>query len=96
MCACVRACVRACALGVWYLLAIPPWYLVRAAARPFPQICVSLTGPWMVPPLCAQGFDEYMNLTLDEAEEHDVANDTRTKIGRILLKGDNVSLMQAV
>ena len=43
-----------------------------------------------------QGFDEFMNLTLDEAEEVDVANDTRTKLGRILLKGDNVSLMQAV
>ncbi len=46
--------------------------------------------------LVVQGFDEYMNLTLDDAEEVDVANDTRSKIGRILLKGDNVSLMQAV
>mmetsp|Transcript_36104 Transcript_36104/g.52930 ORF Transcript_36104/g.52930 Transcript_36104/m.52930 type:complete len:87 (-) Transcript_36104:108-368(-) len=42
------------------------------------------------------GFDEYMNLTLDNAEEHNISNDTRTKLGRILLKGDNVSLMQAV
>lgn len=42
------------------------------------------------------GFDEYMNLTLDDAEEIDMKKLSRRKIGRILLKGDNVCLMQAV
>jgi len=39
------------------------------------------------------GFDEYMNLTLDDAEEISLKNKTRTKLGRILLKGDNITLM---
>lgn len=34
-----------------------------------------------------------MNLTLDEAEELDVKKETRRKLGRILLKGDNITLM---
>ena len=59
-----------------------------------------------------QGFDEFMNLVLDEAEEIFVKANSRKKIGmmqlrklsyftlfvkgRILLRGDNVSLiMQA-
>lgn len=78
----VRACARVWSLEMFSLLTA-----VTAAAA---AACISFSF------VCAQGFDEYMNLTLDEAEEHDVANDTRTKIGRILLKGDNVSLMQAV
>ncbi|KAE9548408.1 hypothetical protein FO519_008375, partial [Halicephalobus sp. NKZ332] len=41
------------------------------------------------------GFDEYMNLVIDEAEE--VRKGTEhTKIGRILLKGDNITLIQMV
>ena len=39
------------------------------------------------------GFDEYMNLVLDDCEEIRVKKDTRTPLGRILLKGDNISLM---
>lgn len=38
------------------------------------------------------GFDEYMNLVLDEAEE--VAADGRTSIGRIMLKGDAITLIR--
>ncbi|CEG62982.1 hypothetical protein CU097_004972 [Rhizopus azygosporus] len=41
------------------------------------------------------GFDEFMNLVLEAAEEVDVKNQTRVKIGRILLKGDNITLIQA-
>jgi small nuclear ribonucleoprotein E len=41
------------------------------------------------------GFDEYMNLTLDEAEEVSVKRKTRRPLGRILLKGDTITLMQA-
>lgn len=40
------------------------------------------------------GFDEYMNLVLDEAEELSVKRKTRKPLGRILLKGDNITLMQ--
>ncbi|KAL4440624.1 hypothetical protein ABPG75_003625 [Micractinium tetrahymenae] len=41
------------------------------------------------------GFDEYMNLVLDEAEEVSVKRKTRKALGRILLKGDTITLMQA-
>ncbi|KAK9829464.1 hypothetical protein WJX72_006031 [[Myrmecia] bisecta] len=40
------------------------------------------------------GFDEYMNLVLDEAEEVSMKSKTRKPVGRILLKGDNITLMQ--
>jgi len=40
------------------------------------------------------GFDEYMNLVLDNAEEVDKKN-TRKYCGRILLKGDNITLIQS-
>ncbi|XP_006427727.2 small nuclear ribonucleoprotein E [Citrus clementina] len=40
-----------------------------------------------------QGFDEYMNLVLDEAEEVSVKKKSRKPLGRILLKGDNITLM---
>eukprot|EP00891_Asterochloris_glomerata_P003036 jgi/Astpho2/3036/e_gw1.00051.216.1_t len=42
------------------------------------------------------GFDEYMNLVLDEAEEVSVKRKSRKPLGRILLKGDNITLMQTV
>ncbi|KAI3431284.1 hypothetical protein D9Q98_004345 [Chlorella vulgaris] len=41
------------------------------------------------------GFDEYMNLVLEEAEEVSVKRKTRKSLGRILLKGDTITLMQA-
>merc|ERR1712072_410717 len=42
------------------------------------------------------GFDEYMNLVLDDAEEISRKNETRKSLGRILLKGDNITLMMSV
>ncbi|CAK9233672.1 unnamed protein product [Sphagnum troendelagicum] len=39
------------------------------------------------------GFDEYMNLVLDDAEEISLKKKTRKPLGRILLKGDNITLM---
>ena len=39
------------------------------------------------------GFDEYMNLVLDEAEELSIKKKTKKALGRILLKGDNITLM---
>ena len=40
------------------------------------------------------GFDEYMNLVLDDAEELDVKKNTRSPLGRILLKGDAITLIR--
>lgn len=42
------------------------------------------------------GFDEYMNLVLDDAEEVSVKRKARKPLGRILLKGDNITLMQTL
>ena len=39
------------------------------------------------------GFDEFMNIVLDDAEEISVKKKTRRNLGRILLKGDNITLM---
>jgi small nuclear ribonucleoprotein E len=38
------------------------------------------------------GFDEYMNMTLEDAVE--IVGDKRTEVGRILLKGDSITLLQ--
>ena len=43
---------------------------------------------------CIIGFDEYMNIVMDEAEEVHKKKGTRKSIGRILLKGDNITLLQ--
>jgi len=40
------------------------------------------------------GFDEYMNITLDQAKEVNMSTGAKTEIGRILLKGDCITLMQ--
>ncbi|KAK4199422.1 hypothetical protein QBC40DRAFT_281906 [Triangularia verruculosa] len=47
-----------------------------------------------------RGFDEFMNLVIDDAVEVkqiSKTNDTETRreLGQILLKGDNVSLIQS-
>ena len=39
------------------------------------------------------GFDEYMNLVLGDAEEYFVKKNIRRKVGKILLKGDNITLI---
>jgi len=45
-----------------------------------------------------RGFDEFMNLVIDDAVEVKLPTKTqeesRRHLGRILLKGDNVSLIQ--
>jgi len=47
-----------------------------------------------------RGFDEFMNLVIDDAVEVQLATkekaEKRRQLGQILLKGDNVSLIQAV
>lgn len=39
------------------------------------------------------GFDEYMNVVLGDCEEIRVKAGTRREIGRIMLKGDNISVI---
>ena len=39
------------------------------------------------------GFDEYMNVVLEDAEEIRVKAGTRREVGRIMLKGDNISVI---
>lgn len=43
--------------------------------------------------LIFQGFDEFMNTVLEDAVEVNVKGDTRRKIGKICLKGDNIALI---
>jgi small nuclear ribonucleoprotein E len=40
------------------------------------------------------GFDEYMNIVLDDAVEVNVKTSARRPLGRILLKGDCITLIQ--
>mmetsp|Transcript_9290 Transcript_9290/g.11125 ORF Transcript_9290/g.11125 Transcript_9290/m.11125 type:complete len:94 (+) Transcript_9290:102-383(+) len=40
------------------------------------------------------GFDEYMNMTVDDAVEVDTKTGKRSSVGRILLKGDAITLLQ--
>ena len=40
------------------------------------------------------GYDEYMNLVLDQATEVHMKRGTVKPLGRIMLKGDNVTLIQ--
>ncbi len=42
------------------------------------------------------GFDEYMNLVLDDAAEVHLKRGTMKKVGRIMLKGDNITLIQSM
>lgn len=42
------------------------------------------------------GFDEFMNVVLDEAEELDLKKETRRPLGRTLLKGDSITLIMGV
>merc|ERR1711893_148113 len=42
------------------------------------------------------GFDEYMNLVLDDAEEVHIKTHNRKNLGRIMLKGDNITLIHQV
>ncbi|KAI8897668.1 hypothetical protein BC833DRAFT_592908 [Globomyces pollinis-pini] len=41
------------------------------------------------------GFDEFMSVVLDDAEEIETKKGTRKPLGRILLKGDNITLLCA-
>ncbi|XP_051003434.1 small nuclear ribonucleoprotein E-like [Acomys russatus] len=42
------------------------------------------------------GFDEYLNLVLNDAEEIHSKAKSRKQLGRIMLQGDNIALPQSV
>ncbi|CAK7894632.1 small nuclear ribonucleoprotein E [[Candida] anglica] len=43
-----------------------------------------------------RGFDEFMNVVVDDAVEVSTEDGTRESLGRILLKGDNITLISSV
>ncbi|KAK9453935.1 hypothetical protein V1511DRAFT_503662 [Dipodascopsis uninucleata] len=43
-----------------------------------------------------RGFDEFMNLVVDDAVEINEKNNARRSLGRILLKGDNITLISSL
>ncbi|KAK9239803.1 hypothetical protein V1525DRAFT_396811 [Lipomyces kononenkoae] len=43
-----------------------------------------------------RGFDEFMNLVVDDAIEVNEKNKSRRSLGRILLKGDNITLISSL
>uniref|UniRef100_A0A2I2ZUK4 Small nuclear ribonucleoprotein E n=1 Tax=Gorilla gorilla gorilla TaxID=9595 RepID=A0A2I2ZUK4_GORGO len=45
---------------------------------------------------CIIGFDEYTNLVLDYAEEIHSKAKSRKQLGRLMLKGDDIPLLQSV
>lgn len=42
-----------------------------------------------------RGFDEFMNIVIDDAVEIDLKKGNKEKLGRILLKGDNITLISS-
>mmetsp|Transcript_7575 Transcript_7575/g.32031 ORF Transcript_7575/g.32031 Transcript_7575/m.32031 type:complete len:87 (+) Transcript_7575:90-350(+) len=42
------------------------------------------------------GFDEYMNLVLDKAAEINQKDKSRKELGRMMLKGENITLIMKV
>lgn len=42
------------------------------------------------------GYDEFMNVVLADAVEHNKKSGKSTDIGRVLIKGDNVGLLHSV
>lgn len=43
-----------------------------------------------------RGFDEFMNIVVDEAVEVSTQDGSREELGRILLKGDNITLISSM
>lgn len=43
-----------------------------------------------------RGFDEFMNIVIDDAVEISTVNGAKEDLGRILLKGDNITLISSL
>lgn len=56
-----------------------------------------IIGKWLaIERWTSLGFDEYMNIVIDEADDVNLKTNDKSKLGRILLKGDNITLIQTV
>nr|XP_035127164.2 small nuclear ribonucleoprotein E-like [Callithrix jacchus] len=56
---------------------------------PYEQVNMRIEG-------CVIGIDKYMNLVLGDAEEIHSKTKSRKRLGQMMLKGDNVTLLQPV
>lgn len=43
-----------------------------------------------------RGFDEFMNIVIDDAKEISTEDGSSEALGRILLKGDNITLISSL
>jgi len=43
-----------------------------------------------------RGFDEFMNVVIDDATEVNTDDGSKEELGRILLKGDNITLISSL
>jgi small nuclear ribonucleoprotein E len=43
-----------------------------------------------------RGFDEYMNVVLDQTVEVQIKKDLKRSLGRIMLKGDTITLVRQI
>ncbi|KAK6458326.1 uncharacterized protein RJT20DRAFT_30809 [Scheffersomyces xylosifermentans] len=43
-----------------------------------------------------RGFDEFMNIVIDDAVEISTKDGSKEELGRILLKGDNITLISSL
>lgn len=43
-----------------------------------------------------RGFDEFMNVVIDDAVEVSTEDGSKEELGRILLKGDNITLISSL
>uniref|UniRef100_A0A803KLS3 Small nuclear ribonucleoprotein E n=1 Tax=Xenopus tropicalis TaxID=8364 RepID=A0A803KLS3_XENTR len=69
----------------------------RGQGQKVQKVMVQPIVSFLYPPFpFNQGFDEYMNLVLDDAEEIHLKTKSRKQLGRIMLKGDNITLLQSV
>ena len=83
----------AAAFGIRGILS-PTFTIVREYAGRIPLFHFDAYRLGDADELYAIGFDEYMNFVLDGAQEIDVKTEKRVDVGRILLKGDAITLMQ--
>ncbi|XP_010578309.1 PREDICTED: small nuclear ribonucleoprotein E, partial [Haliaeetus leucocephalus] len=86
-----------CVVCLWGVLNAPLQNLIfrylqnrsRIQVWLYEQVNMRLEG-------CIIGFDEYRNLVPDDAEEIRSKPKSRKELGRIMLKGDNITLLQSV
>ncbi|KAG4304831.1 hypothetical protein PORY_001884 [Pneumocystis oryctolagi] len=75
---------------------IPPINFIFKLLQQYTTVCI-----WLYEQIETRiegkirGFDEFMNLVIDDAVEIGQKKNSQRQLGRILLKGDNITLIQA-